>query len=217
MTTIGKVLVIVTAAASLAFLGFAAVTLVGGPNWEAEATQLPDYIIERVEGEVPTWSVKTRRTGESVAQGLKSLSAAVVAARKDLKQKQETKLGQINGDIPKVEQDLKATKQAIEVDIQAMDRREAELVAELTTLNNRIEQLSEDGLAKSREAQAVRIEVEKRREEVFRLRNLLSALQTDHFRSDDQARKLHELLTRLQGDIDRLERRYEQLKQQLGT
>ena len=52
---IGKVLAIFISVAGIAFLGFAAVTAVGGPNWQAqmEDPDLGNYLFERSDSVPP--------------------------------------------------------------------------------------------------------------------------------------------------------------------
>src|SRR5690606_7622829 len=58
MTIISKVMAVFVAAASLAFLGFVAVTLKAGTNWEGEARQVEHYQLTTTpgaQGQPPTY------------------------------------------------------------------------------------------------------------------------------------------------------------------
>ena len=63
MTKFAKCLVVFAVGASFAFLGFAWVSMMGGPNWEAEAAALPGYAITK--GDDGKWKVTERATGDA--------------------------------------------------------------------------------------------------------------------------------------------------------
>src|SRR5580704_3514322 len=87
MTTIAKCLVVFAVFASFAFLGFAWVSMMGGPNWDAEAFALPDYSIQKSGDK---WAVTERVGGATVNVARASVEAsAVIAAREDLQKKKQ--------------------------------------------------------------------------------------------------------------------------------
>ena len=212
MTKISKCLAVFTTAACLAFLGVASVSLVAGPNWEAEARGLSDFSFEKSEGETITWSVEETVLEKPVNNGSSPvLPQVIIAARKSLKQKQDDELLQLRDDISKIEPRLEEAKQLIKVDLQAIAQRKVELVAELEEIHRNTKDVSSQGIMKSQEAQDVRATVAQRREDVIRLRTQLTEIRTDKFRTMEQIILLRDALATVRSSLERLERRREQL------
>ena len=221
MTKISKVLVVVTTAACLAFLGLAAAVSVGGPNWERiAAEQLPEYDFERSVGENPTWSAKLRTSDESVGTD-PSLAAIVVKALEHKKRRVDSRL---NGDPsvnrPALDEQIRVTQarleeagQLAEKDAAALKNYEEQLVQQLQQLNQAITQVSQEIVTKTQEAEAVQTDTEERRGDVVRLQEQLEALQEDRERIVAQQEQLRDRIRRLEGTKGRLERRKEQLEQ----
>jgi chaperonin cofactor prefoldin len=216
MTTISKVLVVFTAAACIAFMAFVIVTAAGGPNWETEARQIPGYYLEQTSGENPQWVVKSRLTGEQVAQGMASQPQAIVSARRKIRDDQKSEITQLDADLEQVKAELAEAKALIEVDVEAIEKREAELEAELADLRQQIQAAANEGIQKAQQAQAVQAEAVRRREDVYRLENQLEEIRTDKFRAQAQADKLRDQLVLLEGNLERLHRRNDQLKQRVS-
>lgn len=224
MTRISKVLVVFTAAASLAFVGFAAAVAVGGPNWQRIAEEeLPEYVFERTVGENPQWTAKLRGEEQALATDA-NLAGVVVKALEHKNQRLQTKL---NGDParnePPLEQRIQITqawldeaKQLAEKDQAALQQYEQQLVQQLDQLNRAIEQVSQQIVRKTQEAQAVQAETEERRGDVVRLQEQLEALQEDRDRVVAQQEQLRDRIQRLEGTRDRLERRKRQLQERSG-
>ena len=222
MTRISKVLVVFTTAACLAFLGFAAAVVVGGPNWQRiTEDELPEYVFERSVGENPTWSAKLRGEDQAIATD-PTFSKVVVAALEHKKRTLETK---INGDPtknePPLDQQISVTQGRIEEarelakkDRAALDRYAERLAQQLEQLNNQIAQVSQQIVQKTQEAEAVQSETDERRGDVIRLREQLEALEEDRDRVMAQQEQLRDRIARLEGTRARLERRKEQLERQ---
>ncbi len=219
MTKISKILVVVSAIASMIFLGVAVASYIGGPNWRVEANELEGYTFERGTGPTPSWSVKSNRpgpNGQVFTATNPVLADVIVKARNDQLQKQREELGRLDQEIPIYESRVKQAKAAIDADILAMAAREKQLAEELNTLSATINDTTNQAIAKAQEAEDVRKVGERRREDVFRVRNLLAEVRTDKFRAIEQQKKLEDLLVRLNGQTERLERRKEQLNVQLA-
>jgi len=99
-----------------------------------------------------------------------------------------------------------------EADTAAMKKRETEMAAQFEAVNQKSLDSQNQAVRKSQEAQAVRAEAEKRREDVFRLKRELDEIRVDLFRTVEQLKKLQDHKIRLDGVIGPLERRQEQLK-----
>ena len=247
MTTVSKCLVVFAVAASLAFLGFAAAVLQGGPNLKAQLKDplLRDYVFETTVGKKgTTYSVKKRKpepgagaaeavegdeeaagsapTGRVLKKDSSVLDEVLIAARKDLEKDQDVEKKRIRREIEGYEENnrkvaglkdkIKQARTEIEADTQAMEKREAQLVAELQRIQKAISVVTENAQKQSVEANQLRNLATRRREDVFRLENQLKELQTDKFRAVEQRKKLDDLLIRLQSKVQRLKRRNKQLK-----
>lgn len=219
MTKLGKCLVIFVVGASFAFLGFAWVSMMGGPNWNAEAAALPGYAIEKGEGPEGKWSVTDRVTGKSVPVKSPGVQAsAVVAAREDLEKKQREEITALQKQTDDYKAKLANVRKFNEADVKALEARVKDLTGQLDELNAKILKMSSDVVKRSQDTQAVRAEAAKRREDVFRLTRELEEIQADKFRSDELQKKLNDQLVQLNGVLTTLESRNKQLRQQLtGT
>ncbi len=217
MTKVAKCLVVFAVGASFAFLGFAWVSMMGGPNWAAEAAALPGY--EFVKGDDGHWKVTDRASGKAVtvSNSPTVLASAILAARKDRADKEEAEAKSLAAPTASYKKKLDEAKKFNQIDLKAMEARVTQLDAQLQDLNTKILQLSGDVVKRSQEAQLIRSEATKRREDVFRLTRELAEIRTDHSRSEDLERKLRDQLVRLDGVIASLESRNKQLRDALGN
>jgi len=213
MTKFGKCLVIFAVGASFAFLGFAWVSRMGGPNWHEEAAQLPDYAIQK---ESDKWTVRDRVSGEAVTVKAPTVhAAAVIAAREAQQKKQENEIKSLKDETAAYKNGSTKIRELNQVDAKALEARVHELELQLASLLNKITNLSKEQVSKSQDAQAIQLETTKRREDVFRLTRELQEIRTDQFRADELKKKLSGQLVRLQGVISALESRNEQLRGQI--
>ena len=217
-TTFSKCLSVFVTLAALLFLGFAAVTLVGGPNWSARTEDLADYDFKESEGEKPEWSWTRRSDQQTKKANPPILPAAIAAARADLKSKQDTRIQDLKKQITAAKAKQTEADKLIAEDLAALANREKLLLAERGEIAGKIDAQQQKntekikGTAQTRGTQSVRDEIALRREDVYRLRSQLEEIQTDRYRATRQREKLEDLLTQLQGDIRKLQRRQEQLK-----
>ncbi len=214
MTKIGKVLVVFTAVMSLAFVAFVAVTTLAGPNWRATASELDDYAIADVPGETVKWSVtrKVATDERKTVTTADSLPAAIVAAQNDRTTVQTEEIAGLDQQIAATRQTLDAEKQASAADAEGVKRRVAALQKSVADLDAEILRLTQEGTRQAGLAQQKRDEATLRRADVARLAAELAQVRTDRFRIDEQISALENLLVRLDGLIDRANRRHEQLK-----
>jgi chromosome segregation ATPase len=216
MTKFAKCLVVFAVGASFAFLGFAWVSMMGGPNWTAEASALPGY--ELAKGEDGRWKVTERASGQAVTVKSPTVRAsAIVAAREDLVKKREEEIKTLNEHTATYKKKLAEAKKFNEADTKAMEARVKELNAQLDSLNAKILGLSGDLVKRSQDVQLIRDEAARRRADVFRLTRELTEIQTDHARSEELERKLRDQLVRLDGVIAGLETRNKQLREAVGN
>ncbi len=219
MNSLGKILVVFVTTTSLGFAAFALSLVSGGPNWkgEAESAEITDdFVITITAGEKPSYTVKTRRTGEAVGSSTPLLAEAVVAARarqlKDAKD-QQTQLTQKIDQLKPVIANIKAM---IPVDEAGVKARSETFEKQIDELNVAIKAATTDFTAKGGEIQQTRKTAQERREEGFRLKNQLELLRNDLFAAEKQQKALEDELVRAEENLKRLERREKQLKQQSG-
>ena len=211
-TKLGKIFAVTVTVLSLGFMGFAAVTVVGGPNFQTDQVEvLDDYVFELTPGENPTWEVKARRSKETVKGSAKSLPEVIVAARQHLDGLQTEQLAALNAEIDAIAPQITVEQELIEIDLKAMQTRVTELNNRLTSLLGEIKVKSDELIKLTDDTQKVRAEAGRRREDVFRLTNQLAEIRTDAFRLQEQKYKLINVLIRLRGSIARTERRNVQL------
>jgi chromosome segregation ATPase len=210
MTKFGKCLVVFAVAASFAFLGFAWVSMMGGPNWDAEAGALPGYAIQKSGDK---WTVNERVGGATVSVQRSTVeAAAIIAARDDLQKKQEAEIKRLNQETKEFQTATAEIRKLTAADLKALEARVAELNKQLEGINSKILSLSNDVVKRSQEAQAVRTEATKRREDVFRLTRELHEIRADNFRADALQKRLHEQLIQLNGVELALQSRNKQLQ-----
>jgi DNA repair exonuclease SbcCD ATPase subunit len=211
MTNASKGLVVITSVACFTFLGVVGMTSVGGPNWEAEARKLQEYSFEKSDGEPVTWTAVEVVTGQSVGQATPVLAEAIINARKHLKQRHLEEIGEITEQIPEAQARRDEATELIEAGLKGIQDRDTALNAELDELEAQIAELAGEGIRKSQEAQAKRAVAELRREEVLRLKAQLAEIRTDKFWALEQIKQLRNALIQIQGNIDRMKRREQQL------
>jgi len=217
MTTISKTLAVFAAVAAVAFMGFAAVTVVGGPNWEAEMAASDigeDYVFEKAvsaDGKV-TWSAKVRRTQEAIPVSKPGVAAsAVIAVRQKVANDQKSQLQRIEKLLPSLETGTKQAQTLMAADQVAMKKRLDEMTAELKSIQQQLDAASKKFVKKASETQSKQTEAANRREDVFRLQAEYNEIRTDRDRILRMTKELEKRLIRLNGDVARLERRNQQL------
>lgn len=215
--TIGKVLAVITTFLSVAFLGFAFAAKIAGPNWEAQAASLQNYVIEKTVTEKETTYTVKRKSAEKEGEAgftksSKVLADVILAALNDELKELETKTAALQPQLAPLEARLKEVTAHQGVDRKAMDQREQELTADFQKVAKQIQDLSVEGDKVAQEALTVWAEEELRREDVYRYRNHLEELEVDRFQLLEQKKRLQDELSRLRGVLARLQRRHDQLE-----
>lgn len=211
MTLISKILLVLVLFASIAFMGFAAVSAVGGPNWSKEKDALTDYVFEYQSGENPTWSVKTRRGGEQLSSS-PVLPKVIVAAQKHKLQQQNEKLDKVSKTIDPLSKSIQNWKLINKVDKAAMDDRATELGQKIVQLDQQIDQLANEGIKLGQQTLEVNQEASERRADVFRLRDQIDEIRNERFLAEQQQKTLRDYIDRIQGKVQRLQRQKESLE-----
>ena len=216
MTKLGKVLVVFVTVMSLAFAAFIGVTAVGGPNWSAMADELSDYTFKKTGGEVPVWEVTYRVTGEGLGSS-KSLPEAILDAQRHQKRIHAEKLQRLDASIEGLQQTIEFETNAAEIDKAGIEARFNALREQLDQVETEIANLTVEGTEQAQLAERIRNEVEARRTDVARLASELAQVRVDHFQVQEQITQLEQRLIRLNGQIDRADRRKTQLESEAGT
>lgn len=215
LTTISKCLAVFTVVASVLFLGVAVISTAAGPNWAGDIEELPEFVFTETKSESgTTWGVKSRSDAEFSKTGI--LPEAIVAARKELKTKQDDRINELRAQITAVTARLAGAKQLIEVDLKAIGTRIVQLSTDLADINQQILDKTSAGTKTAEEISQVQANTETRREEVIRLQAKLEEIRADKFRAKEQQKRLIDLLARVTGNIDRVERRNQQLRKSLN-
>lgn len=214
MTKISKLLAVLVSAACFAFLGFALVLFVGGPNWQAlsRAEDLGNYAFDRTTSEPPQWTVKRKRPEGNVGTATGSLAEAIIAARKDLDQRQKADIKAASDKLPGLEDELKQVRTRLSADRNALQAREKWLGEQYEALRSRQQEVSAETVKTTKAVHDALQTAKSRREDALRLQNQLEEIAVDRFRAEEQRRKLEILLIEVQAEIDRLERRNAGLK-----
>jgi hypothetical protein len=220
MTTISKCLAVLISVASFAFLGFVTALVAGGPNWAVKMNDLTEaygYQFERSTGETPTWSVKAGTKQASVTAGSSPIAAqAVIAAHNDLKQKQQTEIDLLDAEIgtpqnPGLEERLGQIKKDMAADLAALEKASQKLTGEIEQIDKQISDENDQAIKQAQDTIKVQQTAQLRRDDAARLRNQIAETQADAFRYDVQRKKLADQLVRIQGSIERLEKRRQRL------
>ena len=227
MTTFSKILALITTAACFAFLGFVTVSLIAGPNWVGETDDYPEYLFEYTPGEAPTWAAKRRDTDQAVGGASPILPKKIVEVLSQIKQDQaakitlldegnpQTKTWGINGLETYLNDPNQGIKALVFKDIAALNQQDAKLNADLSALRDALETTSRNVTMTVTGIEAIYLEAERRRADIYRLQNLVAEAETDRFRAIEHQEKLRDTWERYQGVIDRLKQRNEILSQQL--
>ena len=220
MGNISRVLAVATAFLSIAFLGFAAVTTFGGPNWVTMAQDLAPtqqdpqgYVFTRSAGENPQWTAAATN-GETVKTA-KVMPDVLIAAydHKIAAIKQE--LDALNTEQPQLEQRKTQMEGAIAADKQALAQAVSEREQYLESLRQQALALSKQIVQKTEEGQQIEQVVDDRRTDVQRLENQVEVLEADNANIDQIEKQMLDLIRQIDADLAKVERRQTQLKDRL--
>jgi chromosome segregation ATPase len=216
MTRFSKILLVLVLFTSIAFMGFTAVSSVGGPNWVKEKDAMTDYLFDFQPGENPIWSVKTRRGGEQISSS-PVLAKAIVAAQKHKIQQQNEKIEQVTKTIPPLEKAIKNWQQVNQVDREAMSLTAVDLKEKISALNSEITQLANEGIKISQQTLEINQQAAERRADVFRLQDQIEEIRNEKYLTQEQQKTLRDYIARLEGKVQRLQRQKEALEKTVGS
>lgn len=211
-TKISKILVVFVTAASIAFLGIAVGISKLGPNWREETQNLPDYAFAETTGENPQWTSQQRT--ESAPLGTGSLASVIAKSYDDAARRNQDKVAAVTPQIENLKQQITRLSAFIEADEQGIGKREEQLAAAMEDVGKQIQALSTDGERLATQAVEIRAVAERTRESGMRLKRQRIQIETDLYRLIEQKRHLLDLVYQMEGVLQRLRDREQQLIKQ---
>lgn len=220
MGNISRVLAVVTAALSVAFLGFAVANRLGGPNWESTARSLNPqlnkaggYVFSQSVGENPQWSANSA-AGDSIKTSA-VLPEVIVAALDHKIAGLKAELDALINEQPQLETRKTNLEAAIDTDEQALRTAVAQRRQFLTQLREQYATLSRQLVQKAEAGRQTEDVVAARRNDVFRLLNQLEVLKADIVRLGQIEQQMVDSNRQIDADLDKAQRRQQQLKSRL--
>lgn len=216
VSTLGRVMSVLLAMCSVAFMSFAISRWATIPDWASEAREMRDFRLNRTEGETPSWSATTRRTEENVATST-NLANVLEKMYQRATQDLQAELREINEEIPLLERDIDRAQQTTQQDSAGVDNRVQELQEVLNQFDSQVVELTTEIEREKAQAQQIQAERERRRADVYRIREDLGQLLEDNFRADQLVNTLTDMIRRLQGSVVKLQTRQQILEKSLES
>lgn len=214
MEKLSRVLAVLIAILSVAFMGFAGAVVFGGPNWLAEARALPGYTFSRAEGEPPIWSAM-RAQGQvelpTKSPLLPEVLTAAIKDRADQARQERDRLAQELPTIEKTAQDLEARQKA---DVPALERYFQNRFSRLEETHRQIETASKQQEMLAVEVGKIEDQLDSRRQDVFRLELQYRLLDADVVQVDQNIAAIDEQIRLLEDELDKSQRRKQELDRQ---
>jgi chromosome segregation ATPase len=207
-----RILAVLVTVLCIAFLGFAFVVTLGGPNWEAMARSMTEYrFTQDPDGK---WSVTT---ADEQQLGSSEVTASVLVSALDDKLKRlQGELTPLEEAQPQLQARTEALEQQIAADQAALTASLGQKQQFLAQLQQQRSQISGQVVQQTEQANALEQQVGDRRADVFRLTNQLTLLRADEARIEQIHRQLDDLIEQINADLGKARRREEQLRTQLG-
>jgi len=213
----GKTLLVFTAVVSVLLAGVSMVAYFAVPSMTPAMAELPDYSFERQYGETVRWNVSHRLEDQRSVATNETIFEAVRLATDDAKTKLQTQSDAATVLLDKVNKQLEQHEAEQTQDVDAMTRRGKDLQSVANEYVTKVTNISGEFQSLSVNAKDVRDETSNRRQDVARLREELEELRTHDFELQELERTLTDQLLRLQLDIQNLQLRADQVRQQLDA
>lgn len=203
ITSIGKLLAIFVAVASVSFLGVVIATVFGGPSWQDVMAQkeFRGYRIEKSSGPDAQWSA-TRARDEGNVGTSKVLPDVLTKVMDDVIQARNQRVQDLQARIPNLEQKIARIKDAIEKDDAALQAYIDQEMARLAEVRKNEQEQAALVIAATNDAQKLENQIVNRREDVFRLQEQVSELKIDLFRLEGIRDGLVHSLNQVQGNLE---------------
>jgi hypothetical protein len=214
MQTFSRVLTVVVAVISVAFMGFAGVVSFGGPNWAAEARSMEGYTFERAPGDNPVWSATRSEGREELATKSLLLPEVLAAAYKDRADRANAELQELNNAIPELERRIALSREMQAADVPALDRYFQNETVELQNIQEEILVATREQERLASEVRKIEDQLESRRQDVFRTELQHRLLVADLARIQQNVAAVEEQIRLLEDELDKSRRRSEELNRQ---
>jgi uncharacterized protein (DUF3084 family) len=211
MEKLSRVLAVVVAVLSVAFMGFAGVVSFGGPNWEAEARAMEGYTFSRSAGDNPVWSATRAVGSEELSTKSPLLPAVLTAAIKDRTTKAQERLTLLNADIPALEQQAKTLQAMQDSDVPALSQYFQVQSKRLSDTHAQIDATSQQQKTIADDIRKFEEQLTSRREDVFRLELEHRVLTADVERAKQNVSVVEEQIRLLEDELDKSMRRSREL------
>ncbi|MBX3439420.1 MAG: hypothetical protein KF861_18170 [Planctomycetaceae bacterium] len=211
---ISRILAIVVTVLSVAFMGFAFVISVGGPNWASTARSMTEYSFTFAPGPNAQWTA-TSPDGDSVGSS-PVLPSVIVGALDNKITKLQDQLNAKNNREPILQEAQQLLDRQLAADRGALTAGLEQERQRLAALQQQAAQLSNQIVQQTVQGKTVETVVSNRRADVFRLQNQLDVLRADEARIAQIHRQMADLIEQIDGDLNKAQRREQQLRQQLG-
>jgi len=210
-TTIGKVLSVAIAIASVVFMGLVIVATMGGPNWEAEAHAIKGYTFGKTDVQPIQWTA-SRHVGDKAFSSSKTIEQVIVAVYDDKIQETRTRAQNLEQQVGPIEAAIAEANTAIPADVKALDQQVQDLLKLLNDTESQVQTKAEEVEAKAEQVRKIELQIQSRREDVVRLLAQVEEIRADRFRIHAVQQQLQDLIQQIDGSIERAQRRREQLK-----
>lgn len=214
ITTLGRILTILVAMGSVAFMAFAISRWATIPDWAAEADSLSEFRLTRTEGETPSWSAVTVNREEPVGTST-NIGELLEKMYQRATQDAQEEFRAYSAEIPILESQIEEAKTTIAADSIGVQNRADELVLALNTIQEAVDQMTQQAEEQKAEAHRLQQERERRRSDVFRLQEELVEVRADSFRAEQLQKELTDMIRLLEGSVVKLQTRQEQLQKSL--
>jgi len=212
-TTVGKILSVVTAVASVIFLGFVLVATLGGPNWDAEAHSIEGFSIAPSDAQPKQWTA-TRHVGEGAINPNKAIEPVLVAVYDDRIKTANDEAGKLQAQEGPLDAAIAESKAATTTDVTALQDQIDELENQLDQTKTEALASAEQVEAKAEEVRKIELQIQSRREDVLRLSAQVEEIRADRFRIREVQQQLQDLIQQIDGSLERAAERLQQLKEQ---
>lgn len=214
MQRFSRILAVLVAVLSVAFMGFAAVVAFGGPNWKAEADSLEGYTFSRSEGENPIWSATRAAGGQELTTKDPLLPKVYLAALQDRTNRAREEVTVLTDAAPKLEEQIKLYKDFQDKDTPALDgyfmamkQRQADVYAQM-------EQAAKQQDAITAEVKKLEDQLDSRRQDVYQLELQYRVVKSDQERIRENITAVKEQIRLLEDELDKAQRRERTFQQQ---
>ncbi len=215
MQGFSRVLTVLIAVISIAFMGFAGVAAFSGPNWEAELKALKGYTFRQSPGENPVWSATRIQGGEELSPTSPLAPAVLVTAMEDRQRVAQEELQRLQSEvIPNLEAQRDYLEKMAAADLPALESKIAQERERLTGIDKQVEATAMEQDALAKEVAKLEDQLDSRRDDVFRLALQHQVLVADIVRIQQNVQVVDEQIRLIEDELDKAYRREQVLREQ---